>query len=165
MFLGKDIGNQMAKMILGIDPGKQGALVFLNNDNINHYQMPLLNNGRVDVQKIKALISFHQPSLVVVERQQIRSGQKGAMAIGENYGRLTGTIDCCRVDYIDPTPQKWQKHFGISGDKAEHIRCCEENGFTVPTKTDRANSPKHDGIADAYLIALYGKQINERKKK
>lgn len=150
--------------VLGIDPGKQGALVFIHNDNARSYPMPLLKNGKIDVLKLSSLVSFHKPSLVVIERQQIRSGQRGAMAIGENYGRLTGTIDCCRVKYIDPTPQKWQKYFDITGDKEEHIEKCKELGFEVPTKSDRSNSPPHDGIADAYLIALYGIE-NARKKK
>lgn len=146
--------------ILGIDPGKQGALVFIGEYETKAYPMPLLEDGKVDVGKMQSLIIFHDVTFAVIERQQIRSGQKGAMAIGENYGRLTATLALCGITYADPTPQKWQKYFKVSGDKAEHVQCCLENGYDVPKKSDRVNSPPHDGIADAYLIALYGK-LNE----
>lgn len=160
----------MNNTILGIDPGKQGALVFLGKE-VKHYKMPL-KDGKVDVGKVQSLIIFHNPSFVAIEQQYIMSRQRGAMATGENYGRLTATLDLCGVKFKEVQSRDWQKHFGLYGTgkrgkvkKQLHIEKCEELGYHVPPKSTRDGSSAHDGIADAYLVALYGKKLNERKKK
>ena len=162
--------------ILAIDPGKSGGICVMYGNGAligqarRHYdvrELPLCH-GLPDVGTIQTLIIGYNVKVVVLERQQIRSRQRGQLSIGIGYGMLKATAILCGVEVVELRPQDWQNTLNLSGDKQEHIDYAEAAGFDIPwtsykkngEPTARAN--KHDGIADAVCIALAYREMVKR---
>ena len=149
--------------VLGIDPGKSGALVFVG-DCVSSYRMPLCDN-LVNVQEVHRICAIEKPDLAIIEKQFTLSWQKGSATIMGNYYRIIAILEFTGIPYKIVGAKTWQKKHGLdvaraqqksSGskvDKSSHVDKAIELGFNVPRKSNRGNSPYHDGMADAYLIA------------
>lgn len=75
---------------------------------------PLPYNGKdLDALALGAQLLIWDPGLVIVELQQIRSGQSGAMSIGANYGRILATLEIGGWPYRVATPLTWKRVYGI----------------------------------------------------
>jgi len=138
--------------VLGIDPGLNGALVFRNGESVTSYRMPLIGKS-VDVKAIYNICNVEKPDFAIVEKQFILKWQKGNMTTIGNYHRILAALEFSDVKYKIITARSWLKKLGLDGDKGEHVNKAIELGFDVPRKSNRGNSPYHDGMADAYLIA------------
>ena len=158
--------------IMAIDPGKNGGICIARTHlfgamgralpfelPIRLYTIPLCG-GLVDVEWLQEKIIEKQIDVMVLEKQQIRSAQRGQATIMESYGMLRATAVLCGVEVYELRPQAWQAALGLSGDKQEHIDYAEAAGFDIPwTSYKKDGEPmmratKHDGMADAVCIAL-----------
>ena len=152
--------------IIGIDPGKRrGALV--NVTTGAYLLMPLQHNRWVDVGKVQSWLIEQAPTTAYIERQRAQSGQGGQGIIMENFGRLTAVLDLMDIPYGVLDPKMWQKQIGASGDKNANIRLACKLGAVIPWTSYRkdgkpmAKARLHDGVADAFLIGLAGKRIED----
>ena len=145
---------------MAIDPGKKGGVVIVSYDGGFVTSAPLpYSDGFVNVSKLKALVSSYRPTLAFVELQQIRSGQSGAMAIGANYGAILATLRLEGLYVEEVAPQRWQEETigtGHKDTKKASIAFCLDHDLPLPRRSGRKDSPYHDGIADAYCLAVYG---------
>lgn len=150
--------------IVSIDPGKKGHIVsielipFATPILLSSHRLPY-DGDYVDVGELQEIIIDCAPNHAIVERQSIRPRQAKQAEIMDNYGQIKATLALCGIKPATPTPQKWQKYHGVTGDKKEHIAKAEELGYIVPMAlTAKGNiSPtiKDDGFADALLLALF----------
>ena len=148
-------------MIMGIDPGQKGGVALLSDpDTILRVEaMPILNK-EVQSGWLYALIDAFCPSQVIVERQMIMSGQRGAMAIGSNFGRILAAIEIASVPYTLVTPTSWNRRAGIPAKLKGKDK--KEASFAAARRTwgrqfDRLGlRPTQDGQVEALLIARYG---------
>jgi crossover junction endodeoxyribonuclease RuvC len=147
-------------VIMGIDPGISGAIAFyfpVAPERIAVDDVPVAG-GEINVHELARLIRVHRPTLAVIERVSAMSGQgvTSMFNFGRSYGDVRGTIGAMEVPLHFVTPQKWKKHFGLSSDKDEsRLRAIR----LFPAVADSFNLKKHDGRAEAALIALYGAQV------
>ena len=156
-------------VIIGIDPGKTGGVALMNERrNCHTFPLPMVDN-KVDVGALQEIIleyfsgrSTATDSTIwkaYLERQQLRSGNRGNMVIGENYGRITAVLDLLRIPTKEVSPHLWKKTLfpgqKTKGNKEISIKKCLEEGYQLPTLRPRGKI-LHDGIADAICIALYG---------
>lgn len=145
---------------MGIDPGISGAVAFyfpMVPGRIAVDDVPVAG-GEINVNELARLIRIHRPTLAVIERVSAMPGQgvTSMFNFGRSYGDVRGVIGAMDVPLHFVTPQKWKKHFGLSSNKDEsRLRAIR----MFPTAAESFKLKKHDGRAEAALIALYGAEV------
>lgn len=145
---------------MGIDPGISGAVAFyfpMMPGRIAVDDVPVAG-GEINAAELARLIRIHRPELAVIERVSAMPGQ-GVVSMfnfGRSYGDVRGVIAAMEVPLHFVTPQKWKKHFGLTSDKDE----CRLRAIRMfPSVAESFKLKKHDGRAEAALIALYGAEV------
>jgi len=147
-------------IIMGVDPGISGAVAFyfpMVPGRIAVDDVPVAG-GEINVAELARLIRIHRPTLAVIERVSAMPGQGVASMFnfGRSYGDVRGVIGALDVPLHFVTPQKWKKHFGLSSDKDQsRLRAIR----LFPAAAESFKLKKHDGRAEAALIALYGAEV------
>lgn len=159
---------------LGIDPGLSGAIALYEPaTGILHVaDIPvheLRRNGKLrrepDAQAICNIIAdcANRPKLTVwIEHVSAMPGEGavGAFTFGKVVGLLTGICAANRLVVERVTPSVWKRAMAVPGDKdsarARASQLLPEHSRNWPLK-------KHDGRAEAALIALYGSQQEARQ--
>lgn len=150
---------------LGIDPGLTGALALYYPDGSLEIQdMPvyeLKTKRAVDEYALARILDDWSTRTreVWLEQVGVRPGEGavGAFTFGRGYGLLRGI--CCSnfLTIHDVTPSVWKRALKVTGDKDEARQRASallpRHGRLWPLK-------KHDGRAEAALIALYGAQVS-----
>ncbi len=147
-------------IVMGIDPGLKGGVSFMLPAICQGWKMPV-KHKIIDVGRLQELIISHAPVIAYVEKQRIMSRQAGALTTGSNYGRILATLELCGIQYLEITPQTWQKKLFLTGRDNPYKKqigydFCVANGYFVPMTSSRANASFHDGVSDAHCIAHYG---------
>jgi hypothetical protein len=162
-------------MIVGVDNGLDGGLCAISKHDgsiIDKISMPCLQRSKkreIDIHKINNwLVDLCTPFELAIEEPlaHARSSQAvRSMAI--SFGKLLGMAESHDYTVKRVSVHKWQKHMlgnTVKGKTKEAAlavaeeRAPQENWL----KNKRCRTP-HDGMIDAYLIALYirGKEIKE----
>lgn len=166
----------MSDFILGIDPGLSGGIVFFKPGEMHAFDMPVVSyklknkktRREIDVYRLARILKKYPAQYCFLELIWGRGG-KGSQAseftFGEAYGMLKATIALCGIPYELVTPQAWKKHYNISKDKEEAHKLASK---IFPGHADLWPLKKHDGRAEAALIANYGLNMqnltNSRKE-
>lgn len=147
-------------VIMGVDPGISGAVAFYFTESPGRIavdDVPVAG-GEINAPELARLVRIHRPTFAVIERVSAMPGN-GAVSMfnfGRSYGDVRGVIGAMEIPLHFVTPQKWKKHFGLSADK-EQSRLRAIRMF--PAVADSFKLKKHDGRAEAALIALYGSEV------
>ena len=138
--------------LLGIDPGKQGALAVLDAAewHITAHDMPDTIGGRRDL-----LSEIGRVDVAWVERPFYPRmiGVTNAAKIAEGFGILLACLDFAGIPTRLVDPSAWKKNMRLGSDKAASRQLAS---MTWPDCADQWKLAKHDGRAEAALIALYG---------
>ncbi len=84
---------------------------------------------------------------------------------GINYGKLLGILRVYEIDTQLVSPQKWKKAMGVTKDKQPSINKAKELFPNVSLLPTPRCTKDHDGMAEALLIAEYGRRQYENKNK
>jgi len=162
-------------IIIGIDPGMTGGITFMSEGkNCKSFPLPV-EGKRVDVGKLQELIyevGFHEVNfwnrvadgeaewaIAYVEVQQIRSGNRGNLLIGENYGRILAVLELMEITIRLTRSGDWKAEMfpgqKTNKDKDVAVQYCLDAGYELPTLRPKGKK-LHDGVADSICIALYG---------
>ena len=146
-------------LIAGIDVGKRGGIAFINLKTLRAevYAMPN------DFSEIISLFERKRKEdilITLVEKQQAfpRQGVVSTFKLGIQYGMILGILKTLRIPYEEISAKKWQKvMLGNYGKKArkEIKQLSLEKAKSLFPYLDIG---KHDGKADALLIAEYGRR-------
>lgn len=149
-------------IFIGIDPGKTGGIVWISENDV--FGCPLPYDGSdLDVRKFRAEMEDSNDKVsrvAFIETPMIRSAQQGALVIGANYGRILAVLTLLDIPVRQVTPAAWTKKMlpGHKGaDKGPHIALCKQLFPSLELVMPGCRKP-HDGIADAALIAEYGRR-------
>lgn len=147
--------------ILGIDPGLGGALALYDIDgSLEVVDMPtfqLKTKRVIDEYAVARIVDNWSSRIreVWLERVGVRPGEGavGAFTFGRGYGLIRGVCTANFLTIVDVTPATWKAALKVRGDKDEsRLRASTlfpAHGGNWPLK-------KHDGRAEASLIALHG---------
>ena len=145
------------RLFVGVDPGKSGAVALLHDSGVVEFY-PYTEPGCWDF----VLRQERYPTerlYVAVERLFARPGKMSSAKANFELGRCCGEIETLmrynRLAYEAVTPQRWQKVFGISGDKATHIETAKRLFPHVDLRRTEKCKVSFDGYADALLIATW----------
>lgn len=152
--------------IVGIDPGLKGAISIVNDDRVEVVvPIPIVkSSGRGNevvwqslYWTMKNLIAEHLPDAVYIERVGARPGQ-GVSSMFK-FGYVSGGLYALMVPYMLPitmvTPQAWKRALKIPASKdGARQRAIE----LFPNEAHLFARKKDDGVAEASLIAEYGRR-------
>lgn len=144
-------------MILGIDPGLGGALAFHGSTPV-FYDMPL-RDGEVDGHRLHEILHTFRSEIefAAVENVASRPRQKGVFNFGVSTGKVLGVLEALSIPIVRVSPQKWKQAMGLRGaDKQVSVELAKA---LVPAAAPHLTLKKHDGRAEALLIALYASSL------
>jgi crossover junction endodeoxyribonuclease RuvC len=146
---------------IGIDPGASGAIVLLENDQpIEWMEMPTMKIGSTTKVNAAALSNFiYECDVKIAYVELVHSMPKQGVASSFNFGHSCGVIEGVLGAFDIPiqlvTPQKWKKAAGLIGTDKDAARTKAIQLW--PTWRDLDKKGKGQALADAALIARYGK--------
>lgn len=142
------------RAFIGIDPGASGALAILCGTDI--YTVPYNLDDYISLLR---LCSTEQ-SFAIVEHVGAMPGQ-GSVSMfnfGMNFGIIQGILSALKIPYELVRPQKWKKEFSCTSDKNTSIDAAKRLFPNVNLKRTERCKKDHDGIAEALLLAEYGRR-------
>ncbi len=144
----------MTQVIIGIDPGQKGAAAIL-----------LPQSTQVHTLEVFDLKHLRVGTHIFLEKAHAmpKQGVSSMFNYGVGFGRLIGWIEAMGVPYTLVTSPQWMKvmHQGCDGKLTTKERSFQACARLFPgvnlLATDRSKKP-HDGMAEALLIAEYGRR-------
>ena len=155
----------MTDVVIGVDPGLHGAVAFFwpASSKLIVYDIPLhslVRNGKTKNEIDRAELAAIVESAAICGKAQAFVEQVGSMpgqgvssvfAFGKAYGIILGIL--ASVPSTDVLPQRWKKALGVPAAKdGARARASQ----LLPAYAAEWKLVKHDGRAEAALIALYG---------
>jgi crossover junction endodeoxyribonuclease RuvC len=148
--------------VLGIDPGVNGALALLVDGALVWVvDMPTLEDGPKGRRTVSAfllaqIVAESHASLAYIEKVGTMPGEGavGAFSFGRSVGVIHGVCCALCVGYASITPQSWKKYHGLSKEAKDASRSKAISLW--PSFAEYFSLKKHDGRAEAALIALAG---------
>jgi len=173
----------MTTTYIGIDNGISGAIAILSPDNnVTLQLMPVYKTGTLSfidelaVYDILNSFKIKEENVHIIFEQGQKNpifGTKGNFSNGYSFGVIHTILKIVKVPFTLVNPQTWQKVMfkDIRGMKNKSnkngkttkdasIEVCKRlypEQSLIPIK--RSKKP-HDGLADALLMATYGKREN-----
>jgi crossover junction endodeoxyribonuclease RuvC len=151
------------KTILGIDPGMAGALSAWNGHELSVYDMPTFTitkgktlRKRIDIPALKRIVELNDfETHVFIEQVSAQPGNGSAAAFtyGFGCGVIEAVVQCCGLAFTYVPPQTWKKAMSCPKDKDGARQRASQ---LFPGCSHNWDLKKHDGRAEASLIALYG---------
>lgn len=151
------------RTILGVDPGLYGASFVLYPDGSGvAFPTPILDLGKkqIDGYAYARWLDLLDPlpDVAVVELVGARPGQGGSSMFNFGFGTglLVGLLQAHHISVERPTPQKWKKALHVPAEK-DGARA--RASVLMPRHAHLWPRKKDDGIAEAALLALYGRTM------
>lgn len=157
----------MTTAILGIDPGLSGALALFEpaTGSLDIVDMPTLQLKKrvVNEYELARIIDNWSGRVREVWLEQVATrpgeGAVGAFTFGRGYGLIRGICAAHFLTIHDVTPQTWKSALKVKGDKDEsRLRA----NTIFPRHAGHWPLKKHDGRAEAALIAMFGATNTQR---
>lgn len=151
-------------IVAGIDPGKTGALVLsLDNGGVAYFPVPTVKMPKDTPawsewsRSWSAALAFGI-DMVVIEQVAARPTQ-GVVSMF-NFGKVYGFAHALALTADAPihfvTPSVWKGKFGLL--KADKSASREKARTLLPLLEPGLRRVKDDGVAEAALLALYGRK-------
>jgi hypothetical protein len=138
-------------ILLGIDPGVNGALALFDKAErrVTVHDMPDTTDTLFDLVR-----SFPPVQVCMIEKPYYPKiiGIKNAAKIAEAYGRIKAVLFVCGIPIREVSPADWKAALRLSSNKAASR---ELAGAFFPDDADQWKLAKHDGRAEAALLAWY----------
>ena len=152
---------------LGIDPGATGGLALVERDDrgkmtvLDAMMMPVIHPPHA--KKPKPTVDYHKAMLFCLEYdvrdlgviESVHAFRAQGVSSSFQFGRMFGgaemlLADCDKQMYVSPT--LWKPYYGLGSAKHASIELA-----TIMFRTDEFwKLKKHDGVAEAALLAAYG---------
>jgi crossover junction endodeoxyribonuclease RuvC len=168
--------NATENIVLAIDPGLNGALAFLDSEKSIKIieDMPLTTEKLCDGRTKKnvsgsglahAISPFaHSIRIAVIEdvsamtyvdsSGKVRGqGAAASFAFGKGFGVVIGVLEALQVPIVFVKPAIWKLKMGLSSNKQGSLDLATK---LFPLQKHLWPLKKHDGRAEAVLLAVFG---------
>lgn len=149
--------------MIGIDPGILGGIsgIDFTNGLLWSIEMPVIiptqkdKKKEYDISRIANLLRACKPDLICIEAVHSMPGQgvSSTFLFGKGFGILLGIIGTLGIDQKLVTPKSWKAKLGVTADKNSSREKATE---LFPSCSSFWKLKKHDGLAEAALLAYYG---------
>ena len=143
-------------MIIGIDVGQKGGICCMSYSGIQlvPYSDEALNN----LATWCSLQDEHTIAYVEQVHAMPNQGVTSMFNFGKSFGYILGVLDSCNIETKLVSPQKWKKEFNLDSDKQKSIDTAKKLFPDVNLFRTNRCTKEHDGMAEALLIAEYGRR-------
>lgn len=144
---------------IGIDPGAKGALALFEDDVlVRVWDMPVVmvkGKARVDAAAVGFILREAKPDQAFMERVGAMPGQgvTSMFAFGMAAGIVMGALGALEIPLTLITPTEWKGALRVPKDKGGARARASQ---LLPAGANNWPLGKHDGRAEAALIAHYG---------
>lgn len=151
--------------IIGIDPGAKGAIARFVNGKLDAIRdMPTVEHKgkqRVDGAAVGAIVRELAPDHAYMERVGAMPGQGvvSMFSFGKAAGIVEGALGALLVPLTLITPAQWKVAMRVPADKGGARARASQ---LIPAGASYWPLVKHDGRAEAAMIALYGSRLDQR---
>jgi hypothetical protein len=139
-------------IILGCDPGVKGALALFDTteNRVTVHDMPDTTDALCEL-----VAGFPKVAGCMIEKPFYPKiiGTKNVAKIAEAYGRIKAVLFFHGIPIREVAPRDWKAALNLSESKAASR---ELAGAFFPDDAEQWRLAKHDGRAEAALIAWYG---------
>lgn len=155
---------------IGIDPGGSGAVAMFDPTTkhmevvdmpTHQIQVGKTKRTRVDLHGLANLLQIWAPHAAFAAIEEVHStpmdGPVGAFAFGEAFGAAKMACAANLIPYQLCPPQAWKAAFRLIGKDKDESRLRASQ--ILPTAAHHWPLKKHDGRAEAALIALYAARL------
>jgi hypothetical protein len=154
---------------LGIDPGLSGALCLYQADGVfAMLDMPTIErkvNGKVkrqlDPYTLGNWLDVHRNGVKFATVEEVGSMPSQGVTSSFNFGFSTGVIHGAvaanQIPLRTVRPGIWKKEFGLLGQDKDASRMAASR--LAPHLAHHWPLKKHDGRAEAFLLAVYGSRM------
>ena len=153
--------------ILGIDPGATGGICLLDDDERVVWAE---KREQFDETELADFIALAKASgfllYAFLERAQSfpKMGVVGAFKYGEGYGFWQGLLTANGIGFETVPPLTWQRALGVTKKHKEITQSQHKKNLVAEARSRWPSLPKHSGVCDAALIALYGSRLRNAGK-
>lgn len=142
------------KRIVGIDPGLTGGVAVLNDGEVELVMPMPVQDNQVDPRLLTTLLgAFKEPIIVAIEHTQPmpKNGSIGSFKLGMATGVALGVVGALHLPLHRLRPAEWKKVMHLTGKSKDDSRSLASELW--PSKAHEWRLKKHDGLAEAALIA------------
>jgi crossover junction endodeoxyribonuclease RuvC len=150
--------------IVGVDPGLSGALFFMepraSTGEAVDLPVHVLTRGwkqkrELDIVQLSSLLARRWITHAFVEQVGAMPGQgvSSTFAFGKTFGAILGVLAARSIPLTLVAPLRWKRAIGVTKSKDG---CRARASQLLPTAAHQWPLRRHDGRAEAALIALYG---------
>lgn len=154
------------RLTIGIDPGASGAIAVLaDGAYVDVIDAPTIGRGKSERREVNAAAlamylreritehpGAHVHGVVEAVGSMPRQGLASTFRFGQAFGTVLGVLGALRIPVVLVVPQKWKRHYALSGQGKEASRALAVGRFPdAPLARKR-----DDGRAEALLIAHWG---------
>ena len=143
---------------IGIDPGKNGGLAWIKDSGKAEAERLNIETLASRLRVITGNGSIPSKCYVEKVHSMPKQGVASTFSFGTNYGFILGVLTAVGVNYELVQPSTWKKAMSVTADKRTSIRRCKELFPDVDLKATARCKKDHDGMAEALLIAEYGRR-------
>ena len=143
-------------MIIGIDVGQKGGICCMSYSGIQ-----LVPYSDEELNKLTTWCSLQdEPTIAYVEQVHAmpNQGVTSMFNFGKSFGYILGVLDACNIETKLVSPQKWKKELNLDSDKQKSIDTAKKLFPDVNLFRTNRCKKEHDGMAEALLIAEYGRR-------
>jgi hypothetical protein len=147
-------------LTLGVDPGLSGALAILDDAGavvmladlpvIRDLSLAWIDGGELQSIILGALQGRTARAIVERVSSMPKQGVASSFLFGVGFGSILSVLQAMHISIEFVTPAVWKRSYGLSKDKHASLHKAR---LMFPTADLRL--AKHDGRAEALLIALY----------
>jgi crossover junction endodeoxyribonuclease RuvC len=153
-------------LVAGIDPGKHGAAAVVDTEALrvlDVMDLPVMQSGAiawVDGAVLGDWLEEWNPEQAIVEHVGVWAGDTPGMfgriaMMCRIAGGIETMLSSLSIPIVHASPQAWKKRAGLSKQGKEQSLALAKARLSWPAGT--MYLAKHEGRAEAALIALYGR--------
>lgn len=150
-------------LMIGIDPGLSGAIAFMGHDDATVHDLPIMRDKTlawIDGAALQSLIINEREgrkATAMIERVHAmpKQGVSSSFQFGVGFGSILGVLQALSIPIEFITPNVWKKSYGLDSDKKAALH----KARLLYPDVD-LHLAKHDGRAEALLIARYARSRN-----
>ena len=140
---------------IGVDPGKNGGIAIIDSDGVIAFPF---SEERLLIELDGIAQEYECICYLEHVHAMPKQGVSSTFNFGMNFGFIQGVLKAYEIPYELVTPQKWKKEFSCTSDKNTSIELCKRLFPNVNLKATERCRKDHDGMAEALLIAEYGRR-------
>lgn len=151
-------------LTIGIDPGLTGAIAFMADDGLPCvYDLPVIRDKSlawIDGAALQSLIinerEGRQATAMVEQVSAMpKQGVTSSFHFGVGFGSILGVLQALSIPIEFVRPGAWKKASGLNSDKKAALHKARLLYPDIDLHLE-----KHDGRAEALLIARYARSLN-----